>query len=175
MGASGNLGSVGIQIARHVVGANVIATAGSRQRADYGLTLGADHAVDYSTENLRARITEITGGKGVDVLYDNIANPKVLPEAFKAIGMNGRLVTAGAHGGPDVTLNFNHLYHNRITIKGEPGSKPEDLPACFAAVADGRIKLRIAHVMPLSRAADAHRMMEADPGMGKIVLDPTQG
>ena len=175
MGASGNLGSVGIQIAKHVIGAKVIATAGSRERADAGLALGADHAVDYSTQDLCAEVMRLTGGKGVDVLYDNIANPKVLPQAFHALGENGRLVTAGAHGGPNVTIDFFHLYDKKITIRGMPGSRDEDRPKCFAAAGEGKIKVRIAHVLPLSRAVDAHRMMESDPGMGKIVLDPTLG
>jgi NADPH:quinone reductase-like Zn-dependent oxidoreductase len=175
MGASGNLGAVGIQIAKHVIGARVIATAGSRDRAEPALALGADHAIDYSTQDLRAEVMRITDGKGVNVLYDNIANPKVLPEAFHALGENGRLVTAGAHGGPNVTIDFFHLYDRRITIKGMPGSRDEDRPKCFEAAAEGKIKVRIAHVLPLSKAAEAHRMMEADPGMGKIVLDPTLG
>jgi NADPH:quinone reductase-like Zn-dependent oxidoreductase len=85
------------------------------------------------------------------------------------------LVTAGVNGGPNVTIDFAHLYHHRITIKGMPGSRPEDLPACFQAAADGKIKVQIAHVLPLSQAVAAHRMMEADPGMGKIVLDPSLG
>lgn len=175
MGASGNLGSVGIQIAKNIVGAKVIATAGTRERADVGLELGADHAIDYSTQNLKDEIMKITGGKGVNVIYDNIANPKVLPDAFHALGMGGRLVTAGAHGGPVVPIDFFHLYDRRITIKGMPGSRDEDLPKCFSAAAEGKIKVRIAHIMPLSKAAEAHRMMEGDPGMGKIVLDPAMG
>lgn len=175
MGASGNLGSVGIQIAKHVIGAKVIATAGSRQRADVGLKLGADYAIDYATQDLLEEAMRITGGHGVDVVYDNIANPQVLPKAFHAIGTNGRLVTAGAHGGPNVTIDFFHLYDHRITIKGMPGSRPEDLPACFQAAAEGKIKVQIAHVLPLSQAVEAHRMMEADPGIGKIVLDPSMG
>ncbi len=175
MGASGNLGSVGIQIAKHVIGANVICTAGGRARADSGLELGADHAIDYASEDLTAEVMRITGGKGVNVLYDNIANPKVLPKAFKALGEGGRMVTAGAHGGPEATIDFHHLYDKRITIKGMPGYKPADLPLCFAAAAEGKIKVRIAHVLPLSQAAEAHRLMESDPGMGKIVLDPTLG
>ena len=140
-----------------------------------GLALGAEHAIDYTTQDIHAEIMRITDGAGVDVLYDNIANPAVLPQAFKAIGDGGRLVTAGAHGGPVVPIDFFHLYDKRITIRGMPGSKPSDLPLCFQAAADGRIKVRIAHVLPLSRAADAHRMMESDPGMGKIVLDPSAG
>ncbi|MDB5597635.1 MAG: zinc-binding alcohol dehydrogenase [Hyphomicrobiales bacterium] len=175
MGASGNLGSVGIQIAKHVIGAKVIAVAGTRGRADMGLALGADYAIDYGTQDLRAEVMRITGGKGVDVLYDNIANPKVLPDAFHAIGENGRLVTAGAHGGPNVMIDFFHLYDKKITIRGMPGSRDADRPKCFAAAAEGKIKVQIAHVLPLSRAAEAHRMMERDPGMGKIVLDPSLG
>ena len=175
MGASGNLGSVGIQIAKHVIGARVITTAGSRERADAGLELGADYAIDYSTQDLRAEVMRITEGKGVHVLYDNIANPKVLPDAFLTLGERGRLVTAGAHGGPNVMINFFHLYDHKITIKGMPGAKDADRPKCFAAAAEGKIKVRIAHVLPLSQAAKAHAMMESDPGMGKIVLDPTMG
>ena len=173
MGAGGNLGSIGIQLAKNVIGARVIATAGSDERAQLGLSLGADHAINYRTTDLLAEVMRITGGKGVNVLYDNIANPEILPKAFMTLGYDGRLVTAGAHAGPNVTINFFHLYDHRITIRGTPGHKDGDVPKCFEAVAAGKIKVQIAEVLPLSRAADAHRMVEADPGMGKLVLDPT--
>jgi NADPH:quinone reductase len=173
MGASGNLGSAGIQIAKNVIGAKVIATASSRARADAGLELGADAAIDSSSQDLLAEIMRITNGKGVDVLYDNIANPDILPKAFHGLGKNGRLVTAGAHAGPNVMIDFFHLYDRKITIRGATGSQPADIEPCFQAAADGKIKVRIAHVLPLSQAAKAHHMMEADPGMGKIVLDPS--
>jgi NADPH:quinone reductase-like Zn-dependent oxidoreductase len=173
MGAGGNLGSVGIQIAKNVLGAKVIAAAGSQARAQAGLRLGADHAIDYATQDLLQEVMKITDGKGVNVLYDNIANPKVLPQAFHALGRHGRLVTAGAHAGPNVSIDFFHLYDRRITIYGMPGSEPTDRAKCFEAAAEGKIKAPIAHVLPLSQAAEAHRMMEADASMGKIVLDPT--
>ncbi|HWX85267.1 MAG TPA: zinc-binding dehydrogenase [Xanthobacteraceae bacterium] len=175
MGAGGNLGSIGIQIAKNVIGAHVIAAAGSDERAVLGKKLGADHAVNYTTHNIYDEVMKITGGKGVDVLYDNIANPKVLPTAFRAIGMDGRLVTAGAHAGPNVSIDFSHLYHKRITIKGRPGFTPSDLPHCLEAAAAGKVIPQIERVLPLSRAADAHRMVEAHEGQGKIVLDPTLG
>ena len=175
MGAGGNLGSIGIQIAKNVIGATVIAAAGSDDRVKIGLELGADHAVNYNTHDLTAELMKITGGKGVDVLYDNIANPKVLPGAFRAIGFDGRLVTAGAHAGPDVTIDFSHLYHKRITIKGRPGYHPPDVPKCFAAAADGKIRAQIERILPLSRAAEAHRLVESGESVGKIVLDPTKG
>lgn len=173
MGAGGNLGSVGIQIAKSVIGAKVIAAAGSRERAEAGLGLGADHAIDYSAQDILDETMRITGEAGIDVLYDNIANPEVLPRAFLALATNGRHVTAGAHGGPHVTIDFGHLYHKKITIRGMTGHRAADVPKCLRAVAERKIRVRIAHVLPLARAADAHRMMEADAGMGKIVLDPT--
>jgi NADPH:quinone reductase-like Zn-dependent oxidoreductase len=175
MGAGGNLGSIGIQIAKNVIGAHVIAAAGSEERAALGKKLGADHAINYTTHDIYDQVMKITGGKGVDVLYDNIANPKVLPTAFRAIGMDGRLVTAGAHAGPNVSIDFSHLYHKRITIKGRPGYTPSDLPHCLEAAAEGKVVPQIERVLPLSRAADAHRMVEAHEGQGKIVLDPTLG
>jgi NADPH:quinone reductase-like Zn-dependent oxidoreductase len=175
MGAGGNLGSIGIQIAKNVIGAKVIAAAGSDERVKTGLELGADHAVNYGACDLQSEVMALTGGKGVDVLYDNIANPKVLPKAFRAIGFDGRLVTAGAHAGPHVAIDFAHLYHKRITIKGQPGYHPADVPKCFAAVAAGKIKAQIERILPLSRAAEAHRLVESGESLGKIVLDPTRG
>jgi NADPH:quinone reductase-like Zn-dependent oxidoreductase len=175
MGAGGNLGTIGIQIARNVIGARVIAAAGSDERVQLGQKLGADYGVNYATQNIFDEVMKITVGKGVDVLYDNIANPAVLPLAFHAIAMNGRLVTAGAHAGPNVSIDFAHLYHKRITIKGMPGYTPSDLPHCLAAAAQGKVVPQIECVLPLSRAAEAHRMVERNEGQGKIVLDPTLG
>jgi NADPH:quinone reductase len=175
MGAGGNLGSIGIQIAKNVIGAKVIAAAGSDERAKLGRELGADHTINYNSQDLAAEVMKFTTGKGVDVLYDNIANPKVLPAAFRSIGFGGRLVTAGAHAGPNVSIDFSHLYHKQITIKGQPGYHPPDVPKCFAAAASGKVQAQIERILPLSRAAEAHRRIESGESRGKIVLDPTLG
>jgi hypothetical protein len=90
MGAGGNLGSIGIQIAKNVIGAKVIAVAGSDDRVQTGLALGADCGINYNRQDLPAEVMAFTGGKGVDVLYDNVANPKVLPQAFRTIGFDRR-------------------------------------------------------------------------------------
>src|SRR5438309_5538136 len=168
MGAGGNLGSIGIQIARNVIGANVIAAAGSDARVAIGLALGADHGVNYNLADLQAEVLRLTGGKGVAVRYHNIANPKVLPSAFHALGFDGRLVTAGAHGGPNVAIDFSHLYHKQITIRGRPGYHPPDVPKCFAAAAAGKIKTRIERVLPLSQAVLAHRLVEGRESVGRF-------
>ena len=101
------------------------------------------------------------------MLYDNIANPKVLPQAFRTLGFDGRLVTAGAHAGPNVAIDFSHLYHKRITIKGRPGYHPPDVAECFAAAADGKIKPQIERILPLSQAAEAHRLVESGESRGQ--------
>ncbi|MPZ59079.1 MAG: zinc-binding dehydrogenase [Rhizobiales bacterium] len=173
MGAGGNLGTIGVQIAKHVIGATVIAAAGSDDRVRLGLTLGADHGINYGTSEIAADVMRITGGQGVDVLYDNVANPVVLPQAFRCLGRGGRMVTAGAHAGPVVPIDISHLYRNNIAIRGTHGSNPADRAKCFAAAAAGRIRAQIAVVLPLSRAADAHRLVESGEERGKIVLDPT--
>ena len=94
----------------------------------------------------------------------------VLVEAHEGIIL-GR--EGGAHGGPNVTINFAHLYHRQITIIGRPGNHPADLPKCFAAAVEGKIKPQIERIMPLREAAAAHRLMESGEATGKIVLDPT--
>ena len=71
------------------------------------------------------------------------------------------------------SIDFSHLYHKRITIKGMPGYRASDVPQCFAAAAAGKIKAQFEHVLPLSRAAEAHRLVESGEARGKIVLDPT--
>ena len=81
--------------------------------------------------------------------------------------------TAGAHAGPHVTIDFSHLYHQQITIKGRSGYHPPDREKCFAAAAQGKIKAQIEKLLPLSRAVEAHRLIESGEVTGKIVLDPT--
>lgn len=175
MGAAGNLGSIGIQIAKNIVGAKVICAAGSDDRVAVGRSLGADHGINYNTHDLETEVRRLTGGRGVDLLYDNIANPATLSKAIDSVAREGRVVTAGAHGGPVVPVNFFHVYDRRLTIMGQPGARREDIPACFAAVAKGQIKVRYERILPLSQAAEAHRMTETNPGSGKIILDPTLG
>ena len=113
MGAGGNLGSSASRSqrtssARKVIAARRLGRArATRPRTRRRSRRQLQH-LRYPAEAMR-----LTGGKGVDVLYDNIANPKVLPKAFHALGIDGRLVTAGAHAGPNVTIDFSHLYHKR--------------------------------------------------------------
>lgn len=172
MGAAGNLGSLGVQIAK-MRGARVIAAAGSADRAQVGRELGADAVVDYSVLDLTDAVMSITDGRGANVVYDNIANPKTLPKAVTAMAHHGRLVTAGAHGGPLVTIDFGTIYDRQLTIMGGVGARLADYAPCFEAAARGQLKPYIGRIMPLSAVAEAHRLTEESPDAGKIILDPT--
>ena len=172
MGAAGNLGSIGIQLAK-TLGARVIACAGSAARAAIGLELGADYAIDYSKHALKDEVLRITDGHGLDMVYDNIANPEPTARAIEALAYDGRLVTAGAHGGPVVPVNFFHVYDHRITLMGSPQSRPEDAMPALDAAAAGKMRVLLERVMPLSEAAAAHRLVESSPATGKVILDPS--
>lgn len=174
LGAAGNLGSIGIQLAKRA-GAMVIAAAGSAARAAIGKDLGADHVVDYSAVNLTEAVMELTGGVGVDLFYDNIANPEICPLGIESLKQGGRMVTAGAHGGPVVPVNFATVYHRQLTLMGNPRSSAQDALPCFDAAAEGNLRVVIDRVVPLSEAPAMHALMEADAGIGKIILDPTLG
>ena len=174
MGAAGNLGSIGIQLAKNL-GAKVIACAGSDERCTIARELGADHAINYKTHDLKAEIMRLTDGHGLDLVYDNIANPETTAKAIETLGFDGRLVTAGAHGGPIVPVNFFHVYDHRITIMGSPQSYPVDAMPALEDAARGKMRVLIERVMPLGQAVEAHRLVEASPATGKIILDPTLG
>lgn len=171
MGAAGGLGSAAVQAAKYF-GARVIAAAGADVRVAAALELGADEGVNYRATDLAAAVKRITGGKGVDVVLENIGDPDLFPGAFMSLGRGGRLVTAGAHGGGVVPLNVSHLYLHQISIKGWTGQTAADMNDSLAAAAAGRFKVLVDRVMPLAEAAEAHRLVAAREGLGKVVLTP---
>jgi NADPH:quinone reductase-like Zn-dependent oxidoreductase len=173
MGAAGGLGSAGVQVAKHL-GAKVIAAAGADDRVKVGLDLGADAGINYRAQDLTVEAMRITGGKGVDVVFENIGDPDLFPKAFAAMARRGRLVTAGGHGGTSVPLDVNRLYQNHLTIIGATGETPEDVIVSLNAAAQGKFKVLIDRIMPLSQAAQAHELIEGRSGIGKIILDPTK-
>jgi NADPH:quinone reductase-like Zn-dependent oxidoreductase len=172
MGASGGLGSAGLQVAKDL-GAKAIAAAGSDERVAAAVALGAAAGVNYRTQDLTEEARRITGGRGVDVVFENIADPELFPRAFASLARNGRLVTAGAHGGGTVPLDVQRLYLNGITVIGSVGRiTADDLAFCLRAAAEGRHRVLIDRVLPLADAALAHQIVADRSGTGKVVLQP---
>jgi NADPH2:quinone reductase len=172
MGASGGLGIAGIQVAKSF-GAHVIAAAGTDDRVPAAVGLGADAGVNYRAQDLAAETRRLTGGRGVDVVFENIADANLFPKAFASLARHGRLITAGAHGGGTVPLDVKSLYLNGLTVIGSTGQvTPDDLTATLRAAAEGRHRVLVDRVLPLSEAALAHRIVAERSGTGKIILQP---
>jgi len=171
MGAAGGLGNAGIQVAKYR-GATVIAAAGTDEGTALARELGADETINYRRENLEARVNELTGNRGVDVVFENIGAPDLWPAAFNSLGGGGRMVTAGAHGGGTVTLDVKRLYRRKLQIIGGAGSDPRDVEATIHGAASGRLRAAIDRILPLSEVAEAHRLVNDRIVTGKVVLVP---
>jgi NADPH:quinone reductase-like Zn-dependent oxidoreductase len=132
MGATGALGSCCVQVAK-MFGARVLAAAGADERVAIAIKNGADFGINYRTHDLANEVMALTDGDGVDVVCESIADPTLWPGAFNSLAIGGRMVTAGAHGGGDVTLDVKRLYLRRISILGAAGTNPADVEKALEA------------------------------------------
>jgi NADPH:quinone reductase-like Zn-dependent oxidoreductase len=172
MGASGGLGAAGIQVAKYT-GAKVIAAAGTDARVKAAVDLGADAGVNYRVQDLTGEVKRITGGQGVNVVFENIGDPDLFPKAFASLARGGRLITAGGHGGGTVPLDVKRLYLFQHTIIGTFGKVlASDVELGLKAAAEGRWRVLIDRVLPLAEAAKAHRVVDERSGIGKVILQP---
>lgn len=173
MGASGGLGSAAIQVAKWNR-AEVIAAAGSDARVAAAVAVGADHGVNYRTKDLTEEVMRITGGKGVNAVCENVADPELFRKALYSMARGATMVTAGnASGNIEVPLDIRRLYLFQLHIVGEPRERPGGLAMAFERAGAGGVKTIIDTVLPLSRAAEGHRRLAERRGVGKVVLDPT--
>ncbi len=176
-GASG-IGTFAIQLGR-ALGAKVACTAGSRPKLDRCRELGADLAISYRDEDFVAAIERFTGGRGADVILD-IMGASYLQRNVAALAIGGRLAVIGLQGGTKAELDMNALLRKRATIRATTlRARPtHEKGAIVAAVremvwpliAAGQIRPVIHATLPLAEAAEAHKIMEADTHVGKILL-----
>ena len=174
MGAAGGLGSAAVQVAKNN-GANVIGAAGADDRVEAALEVGADYAINYRKQNLSEEVLRITDGKGVKLVCENIGDPELFIGAFNSMGRGAKLVTAGAHAGGNVSLDLWKLYLYQLQIIGEPREQPGGLEKALKLAGERTFKTLIDRVMPLSEAAEAHRIVAERGGLGKVIMDPTLG
>jgi NADPH:quinone reductase-like Zn-dependent oxidoreductase len=170
IGASSGVGSAAIQIAR-LIGARVIASAGAPQKLERARALGAHEVVDHAAEDLSARVRALTGGKGVEVVFEH-AGGALFERAVAALARNGRLVTCGATSGSAVSLDLNLLFGRHLTLLGSWMGRRAELVEVLGFVRDGRLKPVVDSVMPLAEARRAHQRIEARQHFGKVVLKP---
>jgi NADPH2:quinone reductase len=178
-GGTSGIGVTAIQMAK-ALGARVIATAGSDEKCAACLSLGADHAINYKTQDFAAVARELTDGQGVNVVLDMVAGSYVAREV-ECLAEDGRLVIIAVQGGVKAEINAGAVLRRRLTITG---STLRPRPVAFkAAIAQnlrqhvwpllvsGRIKPVIYQVFAPSEAAAAHALMESNQHTGKLMLN----
>lgn len=185
-GGSSGIGVTAIQMAK-ALGATVIATAGSDAKCAACLALGADHAINYKTQDFQAEVLRLTDGRGVDVVLDMVAGSYVAKEV-QCLAEDGRLVIIAVQGGVQAEVNAGLVMRKRLTITGSTlrarpvAFKAKIAQACLQKVwpllAAGRVKPVVHSVFPAvdasqasgSGASQAHALMESNQHVGKIVL-----
>ena len=177
-GGTSGIGTTAIQLAK-AFGATVLATAGSDDKCAACRELGVDHAINYRTEDFVAAAKAATGGRGVNLILDMVGGDYI-NRNYDAAAESGRIVQIAFLNGPKAEVNFSRLMLKRLTHTGST-LRPRTI-AEKAAIAreleekvwplltEGRCKPVIHARFPLAQAAEAHRLMESNAHIGKIVL-----
>jgi NADPH:quinone reductase len=177
-GGTSGIGVTAIQLAK-AFGSTVVATAGSDDKCAACLQLGADHAINYRSQDFAVEAKALTGGQGVDVILDMVAGEYVAREV-ECLAEDGRLVIIAVQGGVKAGFNAGLVLRRRLTITGST-LRPRST-AFKAAIAQslrervwplleqGRVRPVIHSTLDAARAADAHALMESNRHVGKIVL-----
>jgi NADPH2:quinone reductase len=177
LGAAGGVGLAAIEIGK-ALGARVVACASSGEKLEVCRQHGADATVNYTAEDLRERIKELTDGKGVDVVYDAVGGPYTEP-ALRSMAWRGRLLVVGFAAGeiPKIPLNLTLLKGCSIVgvfwgdfTRREPEGFAARIRQLDRWYQEGRLKPHVMDTLPLERAADALARMAARQVTGKLVL-----
>lgn len=175
--AAGGVGQLLVQFAK-LRGATVIATVGDEEKAKIAYARGADHCILYQKQDFRQRVVEITGGNGVDVVYDSVGRDTI-HSSIRCIRKRGLCVLFGASSGvvpsiePIELAEAGSVFFTRphladyIATAEERRSRAAEL---FHAVKKGLLDIAIHEILPLERASDAHRLIEARASRGKFIL-----
>jgi len=172
------VGTAALQLARRI-GAGVIGTSRTPEKLERAAELGLEHAV-LADETWPARVLEITGGRGVDVILDLVGGP-YLEGNQKVVAVRGRHIVVGVPAGAEATISLRTLMGKRASIRGtvlraRPLPEKVELAHAFvrdvlAGFDDGTLAPVIDRVFPAAEAAEAHALMEANDNFGKILLE----
>jgi NADPH:quinone reductase-like Zn-dependent oxidoreductase len=167
---SSGIGSAAVQLAR-LAGAYVIGTSSSKEKLDRATENGIDVGIDYTAEDVPARVMEITGGRGVDLVFEHVGGEH-FKQAIESLAPDGRLVTCGAHAGEVVPLDIIPFFRAQHTIIGSFVYKREELDKVLDFAARGLLKPLVAKTFPLTEVRAAFELLESREFFGKILLRP---
>ncbi len=169
LSASAGVGTAAIQVAKSVVGATVITTTSSAEKAAMAKKIGADHVIDYTRESISERVKELTGGRGVDVVMDHVG-AQFFDDAFNSLKRGGRYGNCGVTSGYAANLQLGSLFTRQVQVFGVFMGSRADMSQITQMLNQGRIRPVIHRVFLLEEAAEAHRVMEERSFFGKLVL-----
>ena len=177
-GGSSGIGVTAIQLAK-AMGAHVLVTAGSDEKCQACLDLGADHAINYKTSDFAERVLALTQGRGVDVILDMVAGSYVAREVG-CLAEDGRLVIIAVQGGIDASFDASLVLRKRLKITASTlRPRPVAFKAAIAAqlkatvwplLEAGSVRVQIFKTFAAADAAQAHALMESNAHIGKIML-----
>jgi NADPH:quinone reductase-like Zn-dependent oxidoreductase len=168
--AGSGVGSAAVQIAK-LLGARVIATASTDAKLEKAKALGADVLINYARTDFVREVRNVTERRGVDVVFEHVGG-ETFTQSISCLPYGGRLVTCGATAGADVPLNLKVLFYKRISLLGSTMGSKGDLPRILQWVSEGRFRPVLDRTLPLSQAAQGHRLLEERAAFGNIVLTP---
>ncbi|MCP1621870.1 NADPH:quinone oxidoreductase family protein [Pseudomonas nitroreducens] len=177
LGASGGVGLAAVEIGK-AMGAKVIAAASSEAKLEVAKAAGADVLINYSEGSLKDKLKELTGGQGVDVIYDPVGGD-LFEEAFRSIAWNGRMLVVGFASGTIPSLPANLTLLKGASLVGvfwgsfaqrQPQDNAANFQQLFAWFAEGKIKPLVSQTFPLEQAADAINHLGQRKAVGKVVL-----
>jgi len=177
-GGSGGIGLTAIQLA-HQFGAEVFTTVGTDEKAAFCREMGADHAINYRTQDFAAEVARITGKRGVDVVLDMVGGDYI-EKNLKSLALEGRLVIIAFLKGSRAEVDWRHIMLKRLTVTGSTlrasplerkvGIAKSLSSTVWPMLARGAVRPVIHKVFPLAEAAAAHALMESSQHIGKIML-----
>ncbi|MBV1948340.1 NAD(P)H-quinone oxidoreductase [Streptomyces sp. BV129] len=177
-GGSSGIGTMAIQLGK-AVGARVAVTAGSKEKLDFCAELGADILINYRDQDFVTEIERATDGAGADVILDNMG-AKYLDRNVEALAVNGRLMIIGMQGGTKGELNIGMLLGKRgavsaTSLRARPLSEKATIVAAvrehvWPLIASGVVRPVVDRELPMTDAAEAHRVLEGSGHIGKVLL-----
>ncbi|PKB64828.1 MAG: hypothetical protein BZY80_01800 [SAR202 cluster bacterium Io17-Chloro-G2] len=170
LSASAGVGTAAIQVAKHVIGARVIATTSTAEKAAKAKELGADEVINYNEEDITERVRALTSG-GVDMVVDHVG-ADFFAKAFSSLKPGGRYGICGATTGLRTELHLGLLFSRQIEVFGAFMGTKEDMRQIVAVLNQGTINPVVDRVFPLKEAAAAHQAMEETNFFGKLLLKP---
>ena len=173
IGVGGGVNSAAIQICKHL-GATVYAITSTPDKMRKAQELGADHVINYKTEDWSKAVFLATGKRGVDVVVDNVG-AATWTQSIRALARGGRLVNVGCTSGPVVETDLRLVFRKQISLLGSTMGSHQDFRDVMSLIWSGTFKPVIDRVMPLAEGRAAHELLERGEQFGKVVLVPSQG